>query len=95
MERGIKLLMGFQGQWRAGRKDPQASWALGCEVPAYGISSIPKTIGLEILKTGLEEINRTEHRELRKRRVRKGSAFLLPIFSFDHGLQASSWREEL
>src|SRR4030042_6300849 len=31
MERGIKLLIGFQGQWRAGRKDPQASWTLECE----------------------------------------------------------------
>jgi len=31
MERGIKLLIGFQGQWRAGRKDPQASWVVGDE----------------------------------------------------------------
>jgi hypothetical protein len=59
MERGIKLLIKFQGQWRAARKDPQASWTLGCEVPAFGISNISKTIGLEILKRGLEEINRT------------------------------------
>jgi len=59
MERGIKLLIGFQGQWGAGRKDPQASWNLGYEVPAFGTSSISKTIGLEILKRGLEEINRT------------------------------------
>jgi hypothetical protein len=59
MERGIKLLIGFQGQWPAGRKNPQASWSLGCEVPAFGASSISKTIGLEILKRSLEEISRT------------------------------------
>jgi hypothetical protein len=59
MEREINLLIGFQGQWRAGRKDPQASWTLGCKVPAFGTSGIAKTIGLEILKRGLEEINRT------------------------------------
>lgn len=40
-------------------KNPQASWILGCEVPALGTSSISKTIGLEILKRGLEGINRT------------------------------------
>jgi hypothetical protein len=42
MERGIKLLIEFQGQWRASRKDPQASWTLECEVPAVGTSSISK-----------------------------------------------------
>ena len=55
--------------------DPQASWTLGCEVPAFGTSSISKTIGLEILKRGLEEINRTQYRGLRNGRVRNGSAF--------------------
>ena len=38
MVRVIKLMIGCQGQWRAGKKDPQAPWVVGSKgrTPARG-----------------------------------------------------------